>query len=320
MNVSVAMCTYNGSAYVAEQLASIAAQDIPPDEVVICDDGSEDSTVALLAEFADRAPFEVRVIRNDRQLGSSQNFARAIDRCRGRWIVLADQDDVWLPHRLRRLREAIAARPDLGLVFSNAHLVDDARQSLGYELWSALRFDRGEQRQVNTGRALDVLLRHNVVCGATAAFRADLRRDLLPIPDGWVHDGWIALVAAALAPCHAIAEPLIEYRQHGRQQIGERKRSLLENYRRARQRDQRFFAGVAANYTAARDRLAACRDRLLDPRVLRALDRKIAHFHAKARMRTGLLQRPALIAHELLQLNYLHYSTGWRSLAQDLLG
>ena len=318
MNISVAMATYEGAAYLAEQLGSIAGQGLPPDELVVCDDRSTDQTAAIVRAFAASAPFPVRLEINDRRLGAAENFARAVGRCRGEWIVLADQDDVWLPHKLRTLSEAVRRRPDAALAFSDALLVDPARRPLGGRLWQTLRFGRREQQAVNAGRALDVLLRRNVVTGATMAFRADHRDLLLPIPEGWVQDGWFALLLAAVAGCVAVPEPLVEYRQHPGQQIGARRRSLYEEYLRVRGRGPAEFEAVAASYAAARDRLLAFRDRLRDCRALERLERKIEHFRAKARMRAHRALRLPLVTRELACGRYARYSTGWRSLAQDL--
>src|ERR687894_3003245 len=99
---SVAMCTYNGARFVAEQLASVAAQTRPPDELVVCDDGSTDETCRLVEEFAARAPFPVRLFVNERNLGSTRNFGRAVALCEGDLVALSDQDDVWHPEKLER--------------------------------------------------------------------------------------------------------------------------------------------------------------------------------------------------------------------------
>ena len=318
MQFSVALCTYNGAAYLPEQLASIAAQDPLPDELVVCDDGSGDETLSILERFAARAPLPVCVRRNERRLGSRENFARAIGRCRGQWIVLCDQDDVWLPQKMERLRERIASQPELGLVFSDALIVDDRCRPLGYTLWEAIRFTRGQQRQLNDGQGIDVLLRHNVASGATMAFRAADRELLLPIPAGWVHDSWIALILAAVAPCATVAEPLVQYRQHAGQQIGQRKRSLYEEYLRVRGAGQGSYQLVADNYAAARERLAQFPGRLCSANTLAAVAAKAEHFRAKALMHGGTARRWPLIARELLRRHYRRYSSGWRWLAQDI--
>lgn len=316
--ISVALCTYNGAAYLAEQLASIAGQDRLPAELVVCDDASTDATPQIVADFSARAPFPVRFQRNAQNLGSRANFERAIRLCQGSLIALADQDDVWLPQKLRRLAESLENDPAAGFAFSDALLVDARRSPLGCRLWPSIRFNAAEQRRWRAGGELDVLLRHNVVTGATLAFRAEYRDLLLPIPGHWVHDGWIALILAAVARSIPIAEPLVEYRQHAAQQIGERPRSLFEQYLRGTQRQANGFLSIADDYQAAGQRLAPLGDRLRSEGLLAALERKSEHFRAKSRMRAQTLGRLPLVLRELTLRHYARYSSGWRSLAQDL--
>ena len=78
---SVAMCTYNGAEFVAAQLDSIAAQTRLPDELIVCDDGSTDATIECVREFARNAPFPHRLVENEENLGSTNNFERAISLC-----------------------------------------------------------------------------------------------------------------------------------------------------------------------------------------------------------------------------------------------
>jgi glycosyltransferase involved in cell wall biosynthesis len=318
MDVSVAMGTYNGAAYLGEQLASIAAQTRLPDELVVCDDRSTDDTAAIVRRFAATVPFAVRLEVNRRNLGARDNFAKAVGLCRGRWIVLADQDDVWMPDKIGVLVDALADHAEAGFAFSDALLIDSAGRPLGSRLWETIRFGRREQRHMDRGRVFEVLLRRNVVTGATMVFRAEYRDLLLPIPAGWVHDAWFALLISALAGCVAIPQPLVEYRQHSGQQIGVRRRTLYENYLRVRQRTRADFQAIADAYAVARDRLRQFSHRLRDGRVIARLERKIEHFRAKVRMRTSPAWRLPLILRELASCHYLRYSTGWRSLAQDV--
>ena len=78
MSISVALCTYNGSAFLDAQLESIARQRLAPDELVVCDDGSTDATLAILEGFSEVAPFAVRIHTNERRLGYVKNFEKAI--------------------------------------------------------------------------------------------------------------------------------------------------------------------------------------------------------------------------------------------------
>src|SRR5580658_10032044 len=99
--ISVAMCTFNGAAFLPEQLRSIASQTLRPAEIVIFDDGSMDRTVEILEQFSHGARgFDVRVVVNPVRVGPAANFGQAIGACRGDVIALSDQDDVWLPDKL----------------------------------------------------------------------------------------------------------------------------------------------------------------------------------------------------------------------------
>lgn len=116
------MATYNGARFIAEQLDSIAVQDVLPFELIVCDDGSNDGTPEIVEQFAASAPFPVRLCRNERNLGYGDNFFRAARLCTGDWIAFCDQDDVWLPNRISDARAAILSNPGIVLVLQNAYL------------------------------------------------------------------------------------------------------------------------------------------------------------------------------------------------------
>lgn len=217
--ISVAMCTYNGERFLAQQLASITSQTRLPDELVVCDDQSTDRTVAIVREFAATASFPVRLFVNEHNLGYTANFAQAIQLCVGDLIALSDQDDLWCPNRLERSEYELVAHPEAGLVFSDADLIDEHGRTSGETLWQRLGFVGRRKRDLLAGR-YEVLAKHRFVTGATVMLRAGLRDRFLPIAAGWVHDEWIAMIAAAFSDLRPIDQPLIRYRIHGSQQVG----------------------------------------------------------------------------------------------------
>lgn len=316
MRLSVALCSHNGERFLAEQLASIRRQTRPPDEVVIRDDASSDETADVIRRFAAGAPFPVRVEVNPATVGSTRNFSRAVAACSGDVIVLADQDDVWLPDKLNRLEAALRENPAAGFAFSNAEVVDDRLNPLGYTLWGAIGFGPREQERFRRGGAFEALLRRYRVTGATMAFRAAYRGLILPIPAGWVHDAWIALLIAAVAPCAPIPEPLIRYRQHPGQQHGGRRRGLFAQYRAARQLTRGRCEAVAARYAAAYDRLKGVPG--VPPESLRRLEGKVRYARRRAEMRTPGAWRLPRVVREVCRGNYGRYSLGWKAVAQDL--
>jgi len=243
VKVSVVVCTYNGEKYLREQLQSIRDQTRPPDEIIISDDGSTDSTLQIVAEFTSSTSGPQtpvwRVATRRTPLGVSGNFASALAAARGEFIALSDQDDVWEPDRLEK---GLAHFHDGALlVHSDATLIDASGCPTG-TLMSALRLTSSERRNLLSGRALTALLRRNVVTGATTMIRSPLLEQALPIPEGWVHDEWLALVAAVQGGVVFHQDPLIRYRQHGNNEIGASKADYDEATRRLREKRSEFFA------------------------------------------------------------------------------
>ena len=321
---SVALCTYNGAAFLRDQLASIAAQARPPDELVVRDDASDDDTPDIVRAFAARAPFPVRFERNASRVGSTRNFEGAIAACTGDLIALSDQDDVWRPDKLSTIERRFDEDPGVGLVFSDADLVDAALNPIGARLWARIGFDSRRRHVWRTRGALTALVPGRIVTGATMAFRASFRSLLLPIPEGiapMIHDGWIALAIAAVAGVDFIEEPLVAYRQHGAQQIG-----ALEAF------DARPRLGVIASaahvnaYSMHIASLGALRERLTagraGPEGVAAAQRVgtiLRHFDTRANLPSGRLARLPLVLRELASRRYHDYGNGLRSVVKDLV-
>jgi glycosyltransferase involved in cell wall biosynthesis len=221
------MCTYNGSRYLREQLDSISSQTCSPFELVVCDDGSSDSTLSILNDFASRARFLVRVFSNAKRLGPARNFGQAIELCTGDIIALCDQDDIWYPHKLSTVAAAFHEHPSASYAFSDATMIDSNGTTLGSTLWDAV----GLQQQLadfSGVRQVKMLLRKSLIQGAALAFPSALRCILLPIPPGWMHDYWIVLLGSTLSSGVPINEPLLKYRRHGDQACGWKKKTFLQ--------------------------------------------------------------------------------------------
>ena len=217
--ISIALCTYNGARYLEEQLASLQAQERQPDELVVCDDGSRDKTVQLLESFARIAPFPVRIHINPVNLGSTRNFDHALRLCAGSLVAFCDQDDVWHATRLSEGARVLAENPRTELVFSNGQLIDEMGTRLPGRLWDKFTFDTSIRERILSGDMLP-LVRYRFVTGATMMFRTRLREYLCPAAGEWLHDGWIATMAACLGEIAFLDEPLIQYRVHADQQVG----------------------------------------------------------------------------------------------------
>lgn len=318
------MCTYNGAEFLPAQWESILAQSRSPDEIVVCDDGSSDGTRSSLEKFAAQSSIPVTLRFNEKNLGSVKNFEQAIRLCTGDVIALSDQDDVWRNDKLQTIEAAFDKSPNAGLVFSDAEIVAENLAPLGRRMWTEVGFEPYKQKLIARGRALEVLITGWTVTGATMAFRSQFVNLSLPIPDGiaMIHDGWIALTIAAVADVVAIDEPLIQYRQHERQQIGAPGRPELNaqphGVQAALRRRNRSDELQQILETLEKRLLAQSRN--YDTRRALAFVSDYAfHLNVRANLPQRRLNRLPRILRELLTRRYHEYANGFKSAAKDLV-
>jgi glycosyltransferase involved in cell wall biosynthesis len=318
-SVSIALCTFNGEPFLRRQLESFSQQTVLPAELVVSDDRSTDETVDILTSFARDAPFDVRLLVNPVNLGSTKNFERALAECRSELIALSDQDDVWHPSKIERTVKEFCEAPETGLVFTDARIVGAGGEPYGYGVWEAQGFTKREIRTARRGGLVDVLFRHDVATGATMVLRRAMLERLLPIPSEWVHDAWIALISACLAPAVAVDEALIDYRQHGKNQIGSRKVSMREQILRSAATPRSRYRTRALQFDQAAERL---REFPPSHRYRRVVDLALAksrHLRARADLPSAILARTTAVAKELASGRYHRFGDGWWSAAKDLL-
>jgi glycosyltransferase involved in cell wall biosynthesis len=213
LTLSVALATFNGAAFLREQLDSLAAQTRPPDELVIGDDGSSDETEQIVAQFKLRAPFPVHFHRNERRLGYGENFVLTARRCTGKWIAFSDQDDVWSPSKLAWAESRIAAGPESLQLLAHDAMVSDVDRKARRVLYGY----RGERLTPRLQLAPEWYC-----AGFTQIFRAELiemipwgRRVSFPWHDHReAHDVWIALLANCTGSILRSDAVLADYRSH----------------------------------------------------------------------------------------------------------
>lgn len=320
MKISVALCTYNGARFILEQLKSISAQTQVPHEVIVCDDGSTDGTLDIVARFAIKAPFQLQYSKNPTRLGVLKNFERAIGTCTGDVIFLCDQDDVWLPQKVATMSLAFLTDERVGLVFSNAFVTDFQLNRLGYTVWDTFGLSKKVQRQLSSDESLSYLIRRNAITGATAAFRATLRGKALPVPNGWMHDAWIAIVAASQSQLMPIDIPLMFYRQHEANTIGGRRLNLRNRLDRARTRSSQRYEAEISRLTELYTRLQAARNAKVDAHHFREIIDRMDHLNVRnATLSCSLAHRFRLVLSELITFRYFRFSNGFSSALVDLI-
>ncbi len=315
------MCTFNGSRFLDAQLRSIRDQERLPYELVVCDDGSSDGSDDLARDFARQAPFPVHVIRNSHNLGSTKNFEKAISLCEGKVVALADQDDIWSPNKLARIEKAVLAPKPPVAVFSDADLIDDESRATGRRLWPSFLFRRSEQVRFAHGKAVNILVKHPVVTGASMAFRKEFFPLLSPFPENQIHDCWMAFLLAACGDLLPISDPLMQYRQHRAQQIGPGHATLLERVSNVPETGPAFYSQLIEPFCQVAERLRLHRSEMPGAEVaLHQIEKKISHLELRARLSRAVIARIPKVLREMANGGYWHYSLGWQSVAKDIVG
>jgi glycosyltransferase involved in cell wall biosynthesis len=316
MNISVAMCTYNGSRFLAGQLESIGRQTMRPFELIVCDDGSTDSTAEIVRAFGEEAPFPVRFIHNEAKLGSTKNFEKAILSCRGDAIALCDQDDVWQKGKLKRVAEVLESEPDVGGVFSDALLIDENSQPISGTLWERRHVTPRVRADLNGKSGELLLLKRTAVTGATFVFRSHFVQLITPIPSEWFHDAWMALLIATQARLCPLPEPLIRYRLHPAQQVGLRPRRWLSGLHAQREKSMEPHKLLVKRWSSMTAKLSTLP---VDPVVTRLARERLTFLQTRLALRErSVVDR--VIGATLALPEYFKFSNGLLSYGRDVTG
>lgn len=320
--ISIALCTYNGAKFLREQLESLARQTRQPDELIVSDDDSTDETIKIVEEFAGEVSFAVKINVNENRLGYIKNFEKAITLCTGDLIFLCDQDDVWHADKLEIFDGEFEKNSDAGLVFCNANLVNENLEPLGKDVRAWLGFTPQIEQLFKDGKVLPKLFNQNYSPGFTMAFRAKYKNLILPLPGDvyWVvHDYWIALLLTAASKVLPISDALVDYRQHGKQNVG-----ATPAFSHEAQNVSNSLA-EKNDYRRNFERLEALRERLEQHKneydVQAALDETndcLKHARVRNDLQNGARSQIPNLFRELFARRYHRYSTGWKSASKDL--
>jgi len=198
--ISVCIATYNGGKYIASQLESILLQLSEKDEVIISDDGSSDNTISIINSFGDHRI----TILNNHHVGAIMNFENALKNAKGDYIFLSDQDDKWLPDKVKIMMQYLK---NYDCVISDNIPVDGNLQPLDESFYKRVG--------MRTGKFYNLFI-HNFYLGCCMACKRHVIEKALPFPsDIPMHDIWIGNVAAFFYNIKFIDEKLILFCRHG---------------------------------------------------------------------------------------------------------
>ena len=232
--IDILLATFNGEAFLAEQIESVLAQSFADWRLLVRDDGSSDESTAIVERYVSQYPGRILLIEDqDTGLGAAGNFARLMEHSRAPYVMLCDQDDVWLPHKIECMLAAIReleAESAAGLpllVYSDLTVVDRDLKVIQPSFWRYMRIDPVSGSTVNR------LMGQNVVTGCASICNRRLVELTLPIPaEALMHDWWMALVAAALGELRCLPEAMVLYRQHGTNTLGAKDFGVMPTVRR----------------------------------------------------------------------------------------
>ncbi|MDB5121051.1 MAG: hypothetical protein JWN56_2269 [Sphingobacteriales bacterium] len=222
-SISVAMATFNGADYIREQINSILAQDTKPIEIIIVDDASNDNTVNILQNLALEHSI-IKIHINKKNLGHVAVFKQAVSKCKGTYIALSDQDDIWEKNKLSlTLSNLIEIEDDAVpcLVYSDLSMMN----SSGYQLRSS--FWRYYKLRPHKCRFYSLFF-GNMITGCTTLFNRSMAIELLSMPESIpMHDHWMGLIAYGLGKAKALKTPLVRYRCHDKSVTVKKRLNLL---------------------------------------------------------------------------------------------
>ncbi len=207
VRASVCLAAYDGDRFIQEQLDSILAQLGPDDEVVVVDDASHDDTVAIVHGIGDS---RIRLHHNETNLGYVRAFEQAIALSRGTFILLSDQDDVWLPGRLDAMLVALART---AVVATSVSVLGEPLEPPRWPL-------RGKDSRRHRGNIVATMIGVRWYVGCAMGLRRDIVPSVLPIP-GYVtesHDLWLGLVGNTHGQMTHLEHPSVARRLHDRNQ------------------------------------------------------------------------------------------------------
>lgn len=251
MVLSVALCTYNGENYIAEQLDSILSQTLPVSQIVICDDVSTDKTLKILTDYQRKYPDIINVYENPENIGYVKNFEKALSLCTGDLIFLCDQDDKWLSNKTAIVTEIFEQNLNINLVCHNIKLFGEPIDTNNTTTYWHLENFNPQDFTNPTNLTKRLLYKGNVFPGMSMIFRNNFLNQNLPlkkINKTIIHDYELLLIAANQDSVWLEEQILGEYRIHSNQSIGFKKFSKAkEEEQKEITREQLF--GIFKHYS-----------------------------------------------------------------------
>ena len=216
VRASVAMAVYNGQKYIKEQINSILSMMEQADELVISYDKSADSTLQIIKEY-ESLDCRVHIVFDDGHSVES-NFNNAVRCCRGKYIFLSDQDDVWINDKINLIIQLFLDNPKAVVVIGDGYITDDSLNVKG-SLFRDYHISSSGIRNFIKGTYL----------GCQMAFRGEIKDKVWPVrtEPPLPHDLWLGVLGSHYGEVILCHEKTIKHRIHDDNYSNTSKMSVL---------------------------------------------------------------------------------------------
>lgn len=313
--VSVLIPTFNGSEYLQPQFDSIENQIDEIDELIISDDCSKDDTLEITKSFKLKHPQKIKVHQNGKRLGLAKNLAKCLYLCKGDYIFLSDQDDIWCKDRIKKTLAIFDENQSVDLVFSdlnilkNSAIIDDT-------LFDQIAIDKKQLQTLLDNDPMRLLIGPvNFIYGNTIAFRRNYIDEFSKCIDACsdnflYHDLILALlVILKKKSIFFHKEPLVNYRVHDQQLSGrvDKTKSTLS---------RQYFYNKSNALLKLHEYLTEYYEHSDDLKMLCQKSGHLAHRSEVSKMRFTSRLNNSL--KELVNGRYDLFSNGFKSFMRDL--
>ena len=267
--IIILMATYNGEKYISQQIDSILSQTCQDFVLYINDDNSDDNTYKIAYEYSSKYPEKVIVTKNNKNTGSAKhNFINMMIQHKNDYVMLSDQDDVWLPNKIEITYNEIK-KCEAEYDASTPILVHTDLKVANNDLTKIISQSYKEAMNSDYNRTL---LRNQIIqntpTGCTMIYNRSLADLIINEPDYLVmHDWWIVLIAAAFGKIVPMDSQTVLYRQHNNNEVGAKDVRTLKYKIGKLVRYNEIKDALKNSYKQAKCFLSIFKDKLTDEQI-----------------------------------------------------